>query len=87
MVIFATYLYSGPDRKGKRPSPINLANYEKTTIDHSFTPREEGRPQLQASSGPLENIKNAGLSSSRPNSPLRHHSRVGSSRGKIKRDE
>lgn len=90
VVIFATYLYSGPERKRSRPPPINIASYEKTTIDNGYTPRyEEDRSsmQLPVVLDPLENIKAAGLSTSRPNSPMRHHSRVGSSRGKVKRDD
>ncbi|RDL39660.1 uncharacterized protein BP5553_04000 [Venustampulla echinocandica] len=85
VVMIATYLYSSNDRTRRRPPPINIASYEKTTIDDGYTPRylEVERPKLD----PLENLKSAGLSTSRPSSPLRHHSRVGSSRGKIKRDD
>lgn len=85
IVIFATYLYSGPERKRNRPPPINIVNYEKTTIDNGYTPRDEDTLRLPLM--PLENIKSAGLSTSRPSSPARHHSRVGSSRGKVKRDD
>ncbi|EKD14813.1 nucleotide-sugar transporter [Drepanopeziza brunnea f. sp. 'multigermtubi' MB_m1] len=86
IVIFATYLYSGPDRKRVRPPPINIASYEKTTVDHGYTPKLEEN-MLLPKADPLDSLKQAGLSSSRPSSPLRHHSRVGSSRGKIKRDD
>ncbi|TVY83270.1 UDP-galactose transporter [Lachnellula suecica] len=86
IVIFATYLYNGPERNRNRPPPINIASYEKITIDNGLTPRfEEDRSRMTLD--PLENIKSAGLSTSRPSSPMRHHSRVGSSRGKIKRTE
>lgn len=85
VVIFATYLYSGAERKRGRPPPINIASYEKTTIDNGYTPRFEETKMLTVE--PLENVKQAGLSTSRPSSPMRHHSRVGSSRGKIKRDD
>ncbi|PBP27948.1 hypothetical protein BUE80_DR001202 [Diplocarpon rosae] len=85
IVIFATYLYSDAERKRNRPPPINIASYEKTTIDHGYTPKLEEVNKLTVDT--LEGIKQAGLSSSRPSSPLRHHSRVGSSRGKIKRDD
>ncbi|KAI9648925.1 UDP-galactose transporter Gms1 [Ciborinia camelliae] len=88
IVIFATWLYSGPERKRNRPPPINIANYEKTTIDNGFTPKyEEDRSSLTLD--PLIGLKGPGtglsLSTSRPSSPMRHHSRAGSSRDKIKR--
>ncbi|TVY85934.1 UDP-galactose transporter [Lachnellula willkommii] len=85
IVMFATYLYSGQERKRNRPPPINIASFDKTTIDNGFTPRYEEDKRLTMA--PLESIKSAGLSTSRPSSPMRHHSRVGSSRGggRIKR--
>lgn len=82
IVIFATYLYSGSERQRSRPPPINIVGYEKTTIDNGFTPKFEGDRTLKLSIDPLDSIKSAGLSTSRPGSPMRHHSRVGSSRGK-----
>ncbi|TGO21739.1 hypothetical protein BPAE_0203g00140 [Botrytis paeoniae] len=90
IVLFATWLYSGPERKRNRPPPINIASYEKTTIDNGFTPKyEEDRSSLTLD--PLNGLKGPGagasLSTSRPSSPMRHHSRVGSSRGKVKRDD
>jgi UDP-sugar transporter A1/2/3 len=88
VVIFATYLYSGPDRKRHRPPPINIASYEKTTIDNGYTPKYvEDRSRGSVALEPLDVVKSAGLSTSRPNSPIRHHSRTGSSRGKVKRDD
>lgn len=87
IVIFATYLYSGTDRSRNRPPPINIASYEKTTIDNGYTPKYEEDKQLGSKMPSLDTLKSAGLSTSRPSSPMRHHSRVGSSRGKIKRDE
>jgi solute carrier family 35 (UDP-sugar transporter), member A1/2/3 len=86
VVIFATYLYSGPERQWNRPPPINIASYEKTTIDNGMTPKyEENRSRMTLD--PLDSLRDTGLSTSRPSSPMRHHSRVGSSRGKIKRDD
>ncbi|ORY61530.1 nucleotide-sugar transporter [Pseudomassariella vexata] len=83
LVLVSTFLYSGPDRKRGRPPPINIVSYEKTTIDPLNTPRytddKLGVPD------PLEAVKAMGLSTSRPASPLRHHVRVPSARGK--RDE
>ncbi|TVY22858.1 UDP-galactose transporter [Lachnellula hyalina] len=79
IVMFATYLYSGQERKRNRPPPINIATFDKTTIDNGSTPRYEEDKRMTIAS--LESIKSAGLSTSRPSSPMRHHSRVGSSRG------
>ena len=88
IVIFATYLYSGPEHKRNRAPPINIASYEKTTIDdEGYPPKYEEERSRMMTLDPLENMKGAGLSTSRPSSPLRHHSRVGSSRGKVKRDD
>ncbi|KAK6846435.1 nucleotide-sugar transporter [Apiospora arundinis] len=83
LVLASTFLYSGPDRKRGRPPPINIVTYEKTTIDPMNTPRSDNNLAVP---NPLENVKGMGLSTSRPSSPLRHHSRVPSSRGKH-RDE
>lgn len=83
VVIFATYLYSGSERTRNRPPPINIASYEKTTIDNGYTPKFEEDRSRMLTLDPLENVKSAGLSTSRPSSPMRHHSRVGSSRGKV----
>ncbi|KAI2618542.1 nucleotide-sugar transporter [Hypomontagnella submonticulosa] len=84
LVLVSTFLYTGPDRKRGRPPPINIVNYEKTTIDPMMTPRYTD--DKLSVPDPLENIKAMGLSTSRPSSPLRHHNRVPSSRGK-NRDE
>ncbi|KAI8635520.1 nucleotide-sugar transporter-domain-containing protein [Xylariaceae sp. FL1651] len=83
LVLFATFLYTGPDRKRGRPPPINIVNYEKTTIDPLNTPRSNDRLEVP---NPLDSVKSLGLSTSRPSSPLRHHVRVPSARGKA-RDE
>ncbi len=82
MVLFSTYLYSGPDRKRGRPPPINIVGYEKTTIDSTPKFLDETKLSLD----PLESVKNMGLSTSRPSSPLRHHARVPSTRGKNRDD-
>lgn len=82
MVIGATYLYSGPERKRGRPPPINIVNYERTTIDS--TPRTLDETKL--ATDPLDSVKAIGLSTSRPSSPMRHHHRVPSARTK-NRDE
>ncbi|KAI1342970.1 nucleotide-sugar transporter [Xylariaceae sp. FL0016] len=83
LVLTSLFLYTGPDRKGRRPPPLNIVNYEKTTIDPLNTPRTGDRLEVP---NPMENIKAMGLSTSRPASPLRHHVRVPSARGKH-RDE
>lgn len=87
-MLAATYLYSGTGTSRNRPPPINIASYEKTTIDNGYTPKYEENKTLQIP-GPqaLDELKSAGLSTSRPSSPMRSHSRAGSSRGKIKRDD
>jgi solute carrier family 35 (UDP-sugar transporter), member A1/2/3 len=83
LVLASTFLYSGPDRKRGRPPPLNIVNYEKTTIDPMNTPRYDDKLTVP---NPLESVKGMGLSTSRPSSPLRHHSRAGSARAK-NRDE
>ncbi|CAG8956624.1 hypothetical protein HYFRA_00011935 [Hymenoscyphus fraxineus] len=88
LVIFSTYLYSGPDRKRNRPPPINIASYEKTTIDNGYTPRFEDEKNLStrtALDSNLDSIRSR-PGTPNPNTP-RHHSRASSSRGKIKRDD
>ena len=92
--MLSTYLYSDEDSKRRnRPSPIKIANYEKTTIDRGYTPKFEDeksellRPAQHMSNG-LTALKVEGLSTSRPSSPMRHHSRVGTgSKGRMKRDD
>ncbi|KAI2636658.1 UDP-galactose transporter [Xylaria nigripes] len=83
LVYFATYLYTGPDRMRGRPPPINIVNYEKTTIDAGTTPRSSDRLLVP---GQLDDDRSLGLSTSRPASPLRHHNRGPSAREKA-RDE
>jgi UDP-sugar transporter A1/2/3 len=70
--------------KGSRPPPIRIASYEKTTIDNGYTPKLERADPMDGLLGARENL---GKSTSRPGTPVRHHSRVGSSRGKVKREE
>ena len=79
--MLATYLYSGPDRKRGRPPPIRIASYEKTTVDS--TPKYTDEKKLNLD--PMD-AQAVGLSTSRPSTPLRHHIRVPSARGKS-RDE
>ncbi|KAI1004896.1 hypothetical protein K3495_g3323 [Podosphaera aphanis] len=82
LVIYATYLYSTPDRNSIRPLPINIAHYEKITIDTCYSPRyEEVRTKSEPCSDSLDIMKPMALSSSRPSSPLRNYSRAGSWRG------
>ncbi|KAL8718503.1 MAG: hypothetical protein Q9225_004371 [Loekoesia sp. 1 TL-2023] len=69
LVLFATYLYNLHER-GSRPAPLRIHEYEKTTIDPKSS---KGRSTpMQHPATPL---KSKGKSSSRPNSPGRHHSR------------
>jgi len=78
MVMLATYLYSGPDRKRGRPPPISIVSFEKATIDS--TPKILDQTKL--SLDPMDAVKNMGLSTSRPNSPMPHQTRTSSTRGK-----
>ncbi|KAK7753141.1 UDP-galactose transporter Gms1 [Diatrype stigma] len=83
-VLLSTFLYSGPDRKRGRPPPIRIASFEKTAIESMNTPRySDDRLSVP---DPLEAVRSMGLSTSRPASPLRHHVRVPSARGRV-RDE
>ncbi|CAD6506044.1 BgTH12-06976 [Blumeria graminis f. sp. triticale] len=83
LVIYATYLYSSPDRNTPRSPPINIVSYEKTTIDENISARfQEDVKKTGLCPDILDDLKPEGLSSSRPNSPMRHHSRGGNSTGK-----
>ncbi len=77
VVIFATYLYSCPERS--RPAPLKIVDLEKTAIGRDSRYEDRSRPTTP--------LKNNAMSTSRPSSPLRHHSRVTSGRAKFaKRD-
>lgn len=82
MVLFATWLYSGPDRKRGRPAPIHIAHFEKTVV--ASTPRIVSPTYTAGLLNPLDAAGSA-LSTSRPATPLQHHFRTGSAR--VKRDE
>lgn len=79
LVVVSTFLYTG-DRKRNRPPPIHIASYQKTTIDPVYTPKYND--EKLAVPSPIDVIKAMGLSTSRPASPLRHHSRSPSARDK-----
>ncbi|WYZ41156.1 hypothetical protein EsH8_V_000051 [Colletotrichum jinshuiense] len=83
LVLASTYLYSIPDRKG-RPPPISIASYEKSMVDPAYTPAVTDETKLNLD--PLEAVRNMGLSTSRPSSPMLHHHRVPSARGKNRDD-
>lgn len=83
LVLFSTWLYSGPDRKRGRPPPINIVNYEKTVI--ASTPKVTS-PDSSRLLNPLDSAASLGLSTSRPATPLRHHARNPSARGKTRDD-
>ncbi|KAI9846249.1 MAG: hypothetical protein M1837_004238 [Sclerophora amabilis] len=81
IVMCATYLYSSHDRL--RPPPINIVNYEKTTIGSAG-----GASYFDEQPETLIPTKAVGHSTSRPSTPLRHHSRGPSGKLKLtKRDE
>ncbi|KAI9810712.1 MAG: hypothetical protein M1826_003472 [Phylliscum demangeonii] len=78
VVIYATYLYSNDDRP--RLPPVNIAAYEKITIGRDS--------QYQDLPMPTTPLKHSAMTTSRPSSPMRHHSRVASGRSKFaKREE
>ncbi|KAM0275856.1 hypothetical protein ACHAQH_007328 [Verticillium albo-atrum] len=71
LVMFATYLYSSPERKViRRPPPLRIASYQKAAVDPMYTPRlgDDLRPPLD----PLESVRGMALSTSRPSSPMRY---------------
>ncbi|KAI0203645.1 UDP-galactose transporter [Astrocystis sublimbata] len=70
LVLFATYLYTDRSKRA-RPPPINIVSFEKATIDPMNTPRND---RLEVPNQ-FDNAKSLGLSTSRPSSPLRYHSR------------
>ena len=74
----STYLYSMPERKRGRPPPINIASYEKTTIDGTPSVIDENKLSVN----PMDSLKAIGLSTSRPSSPMPKLNRIPSSRGK-----
>ncbi|KAK4187754.1 putative nucleotide-sugar transporter [Podospora australis] len=77
LVLAATYLYSIPESRRPRPPPINIARLEKTAIEG--TPRYLDQDRLSVN--PMDSVLSAGLSSSRPASPL-PFGRTSSARGK-----
>lgn len=82
MVMVATYIYSNnQDPRYTRPPPIRIASYAGATIDNGHTPSIESKNLLD----PMDLLANQsqGLSTSRPNSPMRSLSR----QGRSKRDE
>ncbi|KAJ9144067.1 UDP-galactose transporter [Pleurostoma richardsiae] len=82
MVLFATWLYSGPDRKRGRPPPIRIASYENIIVDSTPKIVEERKLNLD----PLDSAHSLGVSTSRPATPMRSHSRTPLARAKS-RDE
>ncbi|KAB5566721.1 nucleotide-sugar transporter-domain-containing protein [Coniochaeta sp. 2T2.1] len=86
LVIASTYLYSGAERRRGRPPPISVVSFEKTTVDR--TPRFTDQARLNTD--PMDAVKasdslmppSTGLTTSRPASPMLHHVRTPSARGK-----
>ena len=93
-------MYSLPERKRARPPPISIVGYEKTTVDGGGGPgvtvgigagaggtgRYADQSRLTVANG-LEvpgGGATAGLSTSRPASPLMFHERTPSAR--VRRD-
>ncbi|KXJ88453.1 nucleotide-sugar transporter [Microdochium bolleyi] len=79
LVLASTFMYTGGSRRS-RPPPIRIASYQKTTIDPAMTP-ERTNDKLAVPT-PQDVMKSMGMSTSRPSSPLRHHSRTPMQRDK-----
>ncbi|KAL9634412.1 MAG: hypothetical protein Q9204_003014, partial [Flavoplaca sp. TL-2023a] len=77
IVSCATVLYSRGEAKS-RPAPIQIHDYEKITIDPRSA-KDRSAPMKH----PTTPFRTEGRSSSRPGSPARHHSRLGSSKGYV----
>ncbi|KAL8696681.1 MAG: hypothetical protein Q9224_002672 [Gallowayella concinna] len=75
VVTLATVLYSQRERR-MPPAPIRIHDFEKTTIDP-----KSAKDRITPMKHPSTPSRSDGKSSSRPSSPGRHHSRLGSSRG------
>jgi UDP-sugar transporter A1/2/3 len=73
-------LYSGAERRRGRPPPISVASFEKTTVDRTPRYTEESR----LNTDPMDSLRPpmTGRSTSRPASPMLHHVRTPSARGK-----
>jgi UDP-sugar transporter A1/2/3 len=85
LVLLATYLYNGGDRKIYRPAPLRIANFEKTAIERTLTPRTTPRLMPEPGRMTLEpyDAKGLGMSTSRPSSPMPRQA----SRTHIRREE
>jgi UDP-sugar transporter A1/2/3 len=79
LVLLATYLYTGPERKRGRPPPITIVSFEKATVDS--TPRTVDETKLNTDPL-LDSVRAMGLSTSRPSSPMPGQARSQSARGK-----
>ncbi|KAL8813069.1 MAG: hypothetical protein Q9200_000536 [Gallowayella weberi] len=75
VVTIATVLYSRRERR-MPPASIRIHDFEKTTIDP-----KSARDRITPMKHPMTPSRSDGKSSSRPSSPGRHHSRLGSTRG------
>ncbi|CAO2655706.1 Nn.00g045090.m01.CDS01 [Neocucurbitaria sp. VM-36] len=64
VVLYATYLYTKPERSSLQ-APLRIANFEKTTVDHSPSPYEYNDIQTK---GPL---RSDGSSNSTPSTPTK----------------
>ncbi|TWU74946.1 hypothetical protein ED733_005257 [Metarhizium rileyi] len=71
LVLLATYIYSVPERKLHRPSPVRIVSFEKSTIEPTVTPLPTPRTAdiRRLNLDPFEG-KGFGKTSSRPGSPM-----------------
>ncbi|KAG6010216.1 hypothetical protein E4U21_007693 [Claviceps maximensis] len=70
LVLLATYIYSVPERKLHRPSPVRIVSFEKPTIEQTITPTQLSRPSDLRRLNMDFDGRNFGKSSSRPGSPM-----------------
>ncbi|KKA28488.1 hypothetical protein TD95_003219 [Thielaviopsis punctulata] len=69
MVLLSAWAYTMADNKiARRPTPIRVASLEKMIVDRLQTPRQLDQHKLNVN--PMDSLSPAGLSSSRPASPM-----------------
>lgn len=80
-VLGSTFLYSGTEGQTRRPPPVRIASFEKAAV----IPISRTNSHTNMYLDPMDSMR-TGLSTSRPSSPLRTHSRASSARGRSRDD-